>query len=100
MLFLYQPFTFAAWTSDDNNHWHAATCEHAGEQGNKAPHEWDEGEIITPAGCTQAGEKEYTCTVCGRTKTETLPAAGHTYSDEWSYDGAYHWHAATCEHTD
>lgn len=22
----------------------------------------------------------------------------HTYSDAWTYDNAYHWHAATCEH--
>lgn len=24
----------------------------------------------------------------------------HTFSDEWSVDGTFHWHAATCEHTD
>ncbi|MCQ2795959.1 MAG: hypothetical protein MJ213_01430 [Bacilli bacterium] len=24
----------------------------------------------------------------------------HTFSDEWSSDDTYHWHAATCEHTD
>ena len=24
----------------------------------------------------------------------------HTYSDKWSFDQTYHWHAATCEHTD
>ena len=24
----------------------------------------------------------------------------HTYSQVWSYDDYYHWHAATCEHTD
>lgn len=24
----------------------------------------------------------------------------HTNSDEWSFDGEYHWHAATCEHTE
>ena len=23
----------------------------------------------------------------------------HTYSEEWSSDATYHWHAATCEHT-
>lgn len=23
----------------------------------------------------------------------------HTYSDAWTYDKEYHWHAATCEHT-
>lgn len=24
----------------------------------------------------------------------------HTYSEEWEYNEQYHWHAATCEHTD
>lgn len=24
----------------------------------------------------------------------------HTFSEEWSHDNSYHWHAATCEHTD
>ena len=24
----------------------------------------------------------------------------HTFAQEWSYDDTYHWHAATCEHTD
>ena len=23
----------------------------------------------------------------------------HTYSEKWSVDSEYHWHAATCEHT-
>ena len=24
----------------------------------------------------------------------------HTYSDVWSYDDTYHWHASTCGHVD
>ena len=33
-------------------------------------------------------------------KTEGyIDVLDHTYSDEWSYDGEYHWHAATCMHT-
>lgn len=24
----------------------------------------------------------------------------HTFSEEWSHDAGYHWHTATCEHTD
>ena len=27
------------------------------------------------------------------------PAHTHTFSDEWKNDGTYHWHEATCEHT-
>lgn len=33
-------------------------------------HTWDEGEETQTPTCTQKGEKEYTCTVCGGTRTE------------------------------
>ena len=35
---------------------------------------------------------------CAGCKEE--PAHEHTFSDSWTYDSQYHWHAATCEHTD
>mgnify|MGYP005805039819 CR=1 FL=1 len=42
-------------------------------------HQWNDGEVTEPATCTQAGTKLFTCTVCGDTKTETIPATGkHT----------------------
>ena len=28
------------------------------------------------------------------------PVHEHTFSEEWTSDATYHWHAATCEHTD
>lgn len=34
-----------------------------------------------PASCTAEGYRKSTCTVCGKTRTETLPALGHTYKD-------------------
>lgn len=30
---------------------------------------------------------------------DNKPSHTHTYSEEWSHDDTYHWHAATCEHT-
>lgn len=48
-----------------------------GESFPKIDHSWDEGKITTPAACTTAGVKTYTCTFCGATKTEELPATGH-----------------------
>ena len=33
------------------------------------------------ATCTEAGEKSYTCSVCGETHTEVIPAAGHHYEN-------------------
>jgi len=39
-------------------------------------HMWDDGVISTPAGCETDGMKTYTCSVCGDTKTEVIPATG------------------------
>ena len=44
-------------------------------------HTWNDGVVTTPATCTEAGVKTYTCTVCGETKTEEILAAGHTWGD-------------------
>ena len=42
-------------------------------------HTWNDGVITTAATCETNGVKTYTCTVCGVTKTETIPAIGHEY---------------------
>ena len=55
-------------------------------------HVWNDGEISKDSTCTEAGEKVYTCKVCGETKTEAIEALGHAYSDEWTVDKE-----ATCE---
>ena len=55
-------------------------------------HVWNDGEISKDSTCTEAGEKVYTCKVCGETKTEEVAALGHSYSDEWTVDKE-----ATCE---
>jgi len=87
-----------AWTSDDAYHWHAATCGH-GVVADKAPHAWDDGVVTTAATTEAAGVRTFTCTVCGKTKAENIPVLhAHTYSDAWTSDDAYHWHAATCGH--
>ncbi|MBQ3355520.1 MAG: dockerin type I repeat-containing protein [Oscillospiraceae bacterium] len=35
----------------------------------------------TPATCINAGQNVYTCSVCGRSRTETIPATGHSFGD-------------------
>ena len=40
-----------------------------------AEHIWDEGKVTKPATETEAGEMTFTCTVCGKTKTE--PVSSH-----------------------
>ena len=39
-------------------------------------HDWDDGEITTPKGCLTPGVKTYTCSFCGTTYTEDIPAYG------------------------
>ena len=89
------------WTSDETHHWHVATCEHADVKGSYESHSWDDGEIITNATHTADGEMKYTCTICGQTRKEVIPAQAdaHTFSEEWTSDETHHWHVATCEHT-
>ena len=41
-------------------------------------HHWDDGKITTEPTCEDKGVKTYTCTVCHTTRTEELPAKGHT----------------------
>ena len=62
----------------------------SGEKIAKKAHTWDKGKITTGVTCTQKGIKTYTCTVCNETKTEEIPATGHTIVDDKAED-------ATCE---
>ena len=41
-------------------------------------HSWNEGEVTTAPTCKDKGVKTFTCTVCNTTKTEEVPAKGHT----------------------
>ena len=43
-------------------------------------HTWDNGTVTTEPTETTPGVRTYTCTVCGATRTETIPATGeHTF---------------------
>ena len=45
-------------------------------------HQWDAGRIAAQPTCTDPGVRIFTCSVCGDTKTETIPATGHDWG-EW-----------------
>ena len=47
---------------------------------------WDNGKITVDPTCTETGTKQYTCTICGETRTEEVAASGHDYSTEWTVD--------------
>ena len=64
--------SYGDWQTDETNHWKQCTgCDQIVEEG---AHTFDEGVVTTPATETEEGVKTYTCTVCGKTKTETLRA--------------------------
>gem|GEM_PF-4498425 len=76
------------WKNDATNHW--KECIACRAEGHQATHVWNVGEVTKVATCIATGVRTYTCTVCGRTKTETIAAKGHTYS-EWENDANSHW---------
>ena len=80
------------WSKDNDHHWHECKNANCTEIADQAEHNWNEGEVTTPATCTTDGEKTYTCTVCRATKTKTIPATGHAWDTEWSKDNDHHWH--------
>ena len=68
------------WSVDENYHWHpcrgfvnGVACT---EQGSKAAHVWNEGEVLVRPRATTPGKIRYTCTVCTYQKTEEIPPTG------------------------
>lgn len=60
-----------AWTTDENQHWHAATCGHDVTV-TKEDHDWVD-ELITEGSCTTDREVSHACSVCGYGNVETTP---------------------------
>ncbi len=65
------------YSKDESNHWYE--CSRCKEKKDEAAHTWDSGTETKAADCVNPGTKEYTCTVCGQNKTETISALGHNY---------------------
>ena len=54
-------------------------------------HAWDEGKVTKPATEAEDGVKTFTCTRCGETKTETIPATGVMDVTEMFTDVSHSW---------
>ena len=54
-------------------------------------HAWDNGKVTKPATETEDGVKTFTCTRCGETKTETIPATGSVNITEMFTDVSHSW---------
>lgn len=68
------------WTKNETHHWHACTDAGCEEKINYGEHTWNDGVEATTHTCTVDGQKLYTCTKCGQTKTEVVPA-GHSLTE-------------------
>ncbi len=96
-------FNMEAWTFDDENHWHPATCGHTDEKKDLGAHVWNEGVVTKEPTEAEEGVKTYTCTTCGKTKTATIGKLDHVHTfdmEAWKFDDENHWHPATCGHAD
>ena len=89
-------FDTERWEYDTANHWHLATCAHTDEKKDIAAHTFDEGEVTKPEGYGVVGEKKFTCTKCGYSYTQEIPALGakdnaisfaNDLVEEKTYDG-------------
>ena len=93
-------FDTTKWEKNADKHWHGTTCGHNVKQ-DEANHTFDDGVQTKAPTETEEGVKTFTCTVCGQTKTETIPVLGHTHkfdTTKWEKDASKHWHGATCGH--
>lgn len=63
--------SYGEWTYVDATN-HKKSCE-CGEDDIVEAHTWNSGVVTTEATTKAEGEKTYTCTVCGGTKTEVIP---------------------------
>ena len=68
------------WSSNETEHWHQAVCEHKEEISEKATHAWDNGVITVNPTEDAVGEKTYTCTVCGYSRTEEVEKLEHNHT--------------------
>ena len=87
-----------SWTHDDNMHW--KQCSRCDKKDDVGPHTWDNGTITTAPTCSKAGEETYSCTKCGATKIEPIPATGHRWKSNWTSDATHHWHECANESCD
>ena len=55
------------WEYSEEEHWHAATCEHTDEVSEKAEHTFVKGDVVAPTKESR-GYTIYNCSVCGYSK--------------------------------
>ena len=69
----------STWIYDENQHWHAAECEHTDLESDRGDHVDSDNNDL--------------CDICGYIADHT-----HTFEEGWTWDESTHWHAAACKH--
>ena len=69
---------FGVWTSISAQE-HRRVCANDETHVETAAHTWNDGTVTTAPTCTANGEKTFTCTACGATKTEPVDALDHAF---------------------
>ena len=59
------------WHQDETGHWHECAC---GEKSEVAAHTYGDWTVTQEPTETTEGQRAHTCTVCGYTETESIPA--------------------------
>lgn len=67
--------SWGAWTMTGEKE-HIRTCTTNAAHTQTQPHQWDLGKVIVPATQFVSGSRVHTCSVCGGTKTQAIPALG------------------------
>ena len=60
---------------------HSRVCQTDATHKETAAHRWDAVSVTKAPTCESEGEKTFTCSVCGATLRETIPALGHDWND-------------------
>ena len=74
---------------NEDTHWEK--CSRCGAKNNENLHDWDSGKVTVQPTCMTEGEKIFTCDKCGATKSDPIPASGHSWAQEWQHDEMHHW---------
>ncbi|MBP5091082.1 MAG: hypothetical protein J6328_00775 [Bacilli bacterium] len=102
-------FDETRWETNEEGHWHPATCEHTSQKGSYAAHtlvDWDGDATHVPAAatCTTPGKAFKKCSTCGHIKEIAIPALGHDFDmvPESTVTEAdkTEWYKVACSHGD
>ncbi len=66
------------WMTNADEHWRICKYKTCTDEIDRAPHSWDSGTVLSEPTLEKDGETKYVCTVCGRTKIETVSFESQT----------------------